>query len=65
MGRRAIIADDQDERHCGSPRHLIHREQGAPLNSAGERQQPAHPENVIPCDDGNLVTLAGINLPPR
>jgi hypothetical protein len=30
MGQREIMADEEDERDCGSPRHRIHREQTAP-----------------------------------
>jgi hypothetical protein len=65
MGRREIMAAEQDDRYRGYPHHRKHREKTAPMKSVGERRLPAHPASVVQCDHGNMMTLAEINLPLR
>ena len=65
MGRREIMTDEQDDRYREYPRNSKHREKTTPMKSAGERRLPAHPASLVQCDDGNVVTLADINLQRR
>jgi hypothetical protein len=64
-GRREIMADEQEYRYRGYHHDRKHREKTTPMKSAGEKRLAAHPASVAQCNDGNMVTLAEINLPLR
>jgi hypothetical protein len=55
MGRREIMADEQDDRYRGSPHDRKHREKATPMKSAREQRLAAHPASVVQRNDRAIL----------